>query len=224
MIFANSKWDLTLNINSEKPLNIIFDNINEMFEFKKNLSIQLEEGEGNFSIIDSEVPLKFKTQVEFISNIMDVSVNTKKSITALYKKLENEIAVSNSIVEFEELREKILIWLDKLREETLIDFSYEKDFEISDFFKIFDIRYTERNNDLFESFIKYINLIVETTKIKVIFISFLGYIFNEDQIKEFFDICKENNIYLILIEKEGHYFENRCEKVKIIDEMVFKLQ
>ena len=224
MILVNNKWDLTLSINLEKPLNIIFDNINEMFNFKKNLIEQLEDGEGILSIIDNEIPLKFKTQVEFISNIMDVSINTKKAITSLYKKLESEIAVSNSIVEFEELREKLTNWLENLRKETLIDFSYEKDFEISDFFKIFDLRYTERNNDLFDSFIKYINLVIETTKIKVIIVSFLGYIFNHDQITEFFEICKENNIYLVLIEKEGHYFTNCCEKVKIIDGMALKLQ
>lgn len=202
MIISNEKFNKPILISSNQPTLIVIKDLNEFYQYQKELVSQVNGEEGNFLIFDGEKPLKIESQVEVIHNLLMLSLNNRKAINFLYKQINSELGKSNSLVKYEELKDTMIEFLQTLKSETLLDFSFDKDVELTDILKIFDVKFSEHEDTPIQLLIRYISLVLALTKTKVFFISFALYLFSQEEIKELIQFSIQHDIYLVFMEKE----------------------
>lgn len=222
MILHHEKWDLPVFITAEEPTVLIFKNLVELYNFQKDFLEQIETSEGYVSIFDDDKPLKIEKDVEYIPNVFTLSINTRKTINYLYKEIILLTAESDEIIEFEDLKKHLIEWIKRVRKQTFIDFSFEDDFDIKEMLKVLNVKFQEREDTPAQLLVKYIDLLINMAKIKVVFIAFAFYLLLEEEINFIIDYCKKNEVILVFIEKENPKNENINNVVSIIDDFVLK--
>lgn len=220
MIISNEKYNKPIIINTNQPTLIILNDLNELYHFQKELVGQINGEEGRFMIFDGEKPLKIESQVEYIYNILMLTLNNRKAINYLYKQITTEVGKIDSLLRYEELKKSIIEFLSLLKKETLMDFSFNEDLDLTDILKVFDVKFSEHEDTPIQLLIRYIDLILTLTKTKVFFISFALYLFNETEINELIQYAIQHDIYLIFVEKELPKNTLESNIVTIVDSYV----
>lgn len=220
MIISNEKYNKPVVINTNQPTLIILNDLNELYHFQKEMVGQINGEDGGFIIFDGEKPLKIESQVEYIYNILMLTLNNRKAINYLYKQITTEVGKTDSLLRYEELKESIIEFLSLLKKETLMDFSFNEDLDLTDILKVFDVKFSEHEDTPIQLLIRYIDLILTLTKIKVFFISFALYLFNETEINELIQYAIQHDIYLIFVEKELPKSTLESNIVTIVDSYV----
>lgn len=220
MIISNEKFNKPILINSNQPTLIVIKDLNEFYQYQKELVSQVNGEEGNFLIFDGEKPLKIESQVEVIHNLLMLSLNNRKAINFLYKQINLELGKSDSLVRYEELKNMIAEFLQTLKSETLLDFSYDKEVELTDILKIFDVKFSEHEDTPIQLLIRYLDLVLTLTKTKVFFVSFALYLFGQEEIKELIQFSVQHDIYLVFMEKEVPKHNYELSIYSIVDSYV----
>lgn len=220
MIISNEKFNKPILINSNQPTLIVIKDLNEFYQYQKELVSQVNGEEGNFLIFDGEKPLKIESQVEVIHNLLMLSLNNRKAINFLYKQINLELGKSDSLVRYEELKNMIVEFLQTLKSETLLDFSYDKEVELTDILKIFDVKFSEHEDTPIQLLIRYLDLVLTLTKTKVFFVSFALYLFSQEEIIELIQFSVQHDIYLIFMEKEAPKHNYELSIYSIVDSYV----
>ncbi|MDD2575584.1 MAG: type II-A CRISPR-associated protein Csn2 [Acholeplasmataceae bacterium] len=202
MIISNEKYNKPIIINTNQPTLIILNDLNELYHFQKEMVGQINGEDGGFMIFDGEKPLKIESQVEYTYNILMLTLNNRKAINYLYKQITTEVGKTDSLLRYEELKKSIIEFLSLLKKETLMDFSFNEDLDLTDILKVFDVKFSEHEDTPIQLLIRYIDLILTLTKTKVFFISFALYLFNETEVNELIQYAAQHDIYLIFVEKE----------------------
>lgn len=222
MIIYHEKWDMQIMVNTNEPTVLVFHELLELYNFQKNFLEQIDTGEGYISIFDEDKPLKIDKQVDYIPNLLTLSLNTRKTINYLHKKIINETAKSDQVMKFEELKNDLINWLKDVRKETFIDFTYDEELDIKNILKVFKVEFKERDDTPAELLCRYVDLLIHMTNIKVIIISFAAYLLSEEDLEYFINHCTTNDIVLILIEKEKPKNKALKRFFSIIDNSVLK--
>lgn len=222
MILYNENWNEPVHIKHLQPTTIILNNINELYLFQQHLLEQITEGEGYLTIFNNEKSLNFGKEIEFIPNLLTLSLNSRKTINFLHKNIIEEVAKKDLIIEFEEIKKEIKEWLKAVRKTTFIDFEFNDELEVKDILKLTKIKFSERENKITELFIKYLDLLNSITSTKILFISLSLYLLPENEIKMIIDHCTNIGITIVFIEKENHNFNIPINKVTIVDDFVLK--
>jgi CRISPR type II-A-associated protein Csn2 len=202
MILHNEKWHSPIYIKEDEPTIIVFKETNELFYFQKELRNAIEGLDSKITIFDNDRPLKIDKEVEFIHDILSTSLNTRKSINYLHKNLSKEASRLDSVVIFEDLINNLKQYLLDVRQETLIDFTIDESIDNIDIFKLFKIQFSEREDRIIDLLVKYIDIIRQISKVNTIFFTLATYILCEEDLLFLLDYCKQNHIYVILLEKE----------------------
>lgn len=213
MMLKRDTWEQGIELILEKPKSIIIRDQNIFFNYQKELLKQSNGEEGKFNVYGSEKPLSFESEIEVIPNIFTIQLNSRKITTNLYKKLTKEVTLSDSLFEFEGIKSKLIDFLINLRMKTLIDFTFSEDeFETEDVFKLFDLKYNDNKYKPAELLCKYIELLKEVIKLKLIFISFGLYNLEESEVNDLINFCILNGIHIVFLERNKPTFD-----VKSID-------
>lgn len=220
MIISNEKYNKPVVINTNQPTLIILNDLNELYHFQKEMVGQINGEDGEFMIFDGEKPLKIESQVEYIYNILMLTLNNRKAINYLYKQITTEVGKTDSLLRYEELKKSIIEFLSLLKKETLMDFSFNEDLDLTDILKVFDVKFSEHEDTPIQLLIRYIDLILTLTKTKVFFISFALYLFNETEVNELIQYAAQHDIYLIFVEKELPKNTLESNIVTIVDSYV----
>lgn len=222
MILYHEKWDLPIMITNEGPTVLVFKELLELYKFQKGLLEQIDTGEGYISIFDEDKPLRVDRQIEHVPDILTLSLNTRKRINYLHKRIITEVGKSDQVLKFEELKKDFIEWIKAVRKEIFIDYEFEEEMEVKDVLKLFKVEFKERDDTPAELLCRLVDILISMTNIKVIFISFAGYLLSEEDLNHFISHCKLNNVILVFIEKE------KPEKIKtnniltIVDDFVLK--
>lgn len=202
MIFKKSDWNIQIEVEPDKPKILVINDSNLFFQYQRELCNQNNGDSGTFTLFGNEKLLNFENEVEVIPNIYNLTINTRKNITYLHKKIVKEFAQSNQIFLMEKIKEEFNSLLINLKRESFINFCYNDEVEFDSFLKIYDIKFNEQITTPGELLNKYIDLLKEITKIKVVFISFAFYLLSQEEINELYKYCVQYSIALVFLEKE----------------------
>lgn len=196
-------------------LNVLFiPEINELFNFISLFRKEIEEETEALTFFDSERKLKLDSEVNLQTDLFSLTLNQKKLITWLHKKILKENSNSETMFNFNKVKETILNWLNELKTSTLIDFDYLEDLENTDILKLMKVQFKEKEETLFDRFTNFLDTILEIKKVKLLFVSFLYTYFSEAEIIQIKNICEEGELTLVSLEKDKPKFIN--DKIKII--------
>lgn len=203
MIIKHQSWAEGVELNLHRPKVFVIKDHNEFFKIQKELINQCNGEQGKFIIYGSEKSISFDSQIEIIPNVYTIDINTRKIVTNLHKSLSKQVILGDQFFEFDEIKNNIKNFLNELRKITLINFEYnDEDIAVEDFLKLYEIKYSDQNLLPSELLIKYIELIKEVMKLKIVIISFALYNLNKDEIDNVIRYCIQNNLLLIFLERE----------------------
>lgn len=208
MIIYNEKLNKPIILEENKPTVIVIQELSKLQRFKREIYNQINGEEGAFTLFDNEKSLKFETYVDFITDILLLTLNTRKAVNYLHKELSLEVGRSEAVIQFEELKKRIIDFLSFIRKQTLIDFSFEDEIEVEKILKMFDVKFSERLDMPLDLLIKYIDLLHSFSKIKVVFVSFAFYLFNVEEIETLVKYALQIGLQLVFIEKNKPYVNN----------------
>lgn len=196
-------------------LNVLFiPEIDELFNFISLFRKEIEEETETLTFFDSDRKLKLDSEVDLQTDLFSLTLNQKKLITWLHKKILKENSNSESMFNFNKVKETILSWLNELKTSTLIDFDYLEDLENTDILKLMKVQFKEKEETLFDRFTNFLDTILGIKKVKLLFVSFLYAYFSEAEITQIKNICEEGELTLVSLEKDKPKFIN--DKIKVI--------
>ncbi len=213
MILKIAGCDKFINFQNNS-LNVLFvPEINELFNFISLFRKEIEEETEALTFFDSDRKLKLDSEVDLQTDLFSLTLNQKKLITWLHKKILKENSNSETMFNFNKLKETILSWLNELKTSTLIDFDYLEDLENTDILKLMKVQFKEKEETLFDRFTNFLDTILEVKKVKLLFVSFLHAYFSEAEIMQIKNICEEGELTLVSLEKDKPKFINGNIKV-----------
>lgn len=196
-------------------LNVLFiPEIDELFNFISLFRKEIEEETEALTFFDVDKKLKLDLEVELQTDLFSLTLNQKKLITWLHKKILKENSNSETMFNFNKVKEIILSWLNELKTSTLIDFDYFQDLENTDILKLMKVQFKEKEETLFDRFVNFLDTILEVKKVKLLFVSFLYAYFSEAEITQIKNICEEGELTLVSLEKDKPGFIH--DNVKVI--------
>lgn len=214
MILKIAGCDKFINFQNNS-LNVLFiPEVDELFNFVSLFRKEIEEETESLTFFDSDKKLKLDSEVDLQTDLFSLTLNQKKLITWLHKKILKENSNSDTMFNFNKVKETILNWLNELKTSTLIDFAYLEDLENTDILKLMKVQFKEKEETLFDSFMNFLDTTLEVKKVKLLFVSFLYAYFSESEIMQIKNICEEGEITLVSLEKDKPEFIN--DNVKVI--------
>lgn len=214
MILKIAGCDKFINFQNNS-LNVLFvPEINELFNFISLFRKEIEEETEALTFFDSDRKLKLDSEVDLQTDLFSLTLNQKKLITWLHKKILKENSNSETMFNFNKVKETILSWLNELKTSTLIDFDYLEDLENTDILKLMKVQFKEKEETLFDRFTNFLDTILEVKKVKLLLVSFLYAYFSEAEITQIKNICEEGELTLVSLEKDKPKFINN--KIKVI--------
>jgi CRISPR type II-A-associated protein Csn2 len=210
MILIKDKLEDKIEITSEKATILNIGDINLLYKYVKDIRNQCKGEDGMIKILNQSFPISFEKEVELISSVLDISLNNPKSLTSLRKRIEKELSNTELIFEIDRVKSEQVKLIKRIKERVLINIDFEDDQDLGDLLKFYGIKFNEDYNVLSELLIKYLEILKEYSKIKIVFLVNIFNYFTEIEITEIIKFCSFNDIILVFM--EGRQLKNNILK------------
>ncbi len=203
-----------VDITNPKMITLVIENKKAYWSFCRYLYDGFPEHLGYCSIDSDEETIEIENYSLYIHNILDLDLNTKPNLNALYKLLKKSY--------FEELSEsveQIQKDLDKICQEIKLDFDAELvmdgSIRVDDVFKLGGLQFSENDSSLLEQLTRYVAVSKELRKIGIVFINHVRDYFLEDELSAFLKELFYRGITLINVETKDFEVVG-CDEQKVI--------
>ena len=195
-----------------KLYTIIIENRKILYDFEKYLFNEFDGNNDYLLLMDNNKIIDPKKNIYFLSNFYDMDLNNKKNLLALYKQIK--VNNNDELKErFEQLTSNINEFLEFINFESVFDLTFDGNILIDDVLKLGDLRFNNENDDLFNSFISYLEIINNLFNINVFIVEELHKYFSNDDLIKAFNELKYYGIILINIEKDNN-FEGFVDEIR----------
>ena len=205
-----------IDITDPKMITLVIENKKAYWSFCRYLYDGFPEHLGYCSIDSDEETIEIETYTLYVNNILDLNLNTKANLNALYKLLKKSY--------FEELSasiEQIQNDLDKICKEIKLDFDAELvmdgSLRVDDVFKLGGLQFSENDSSLLEQLTRYVAVSNELRKTELVFINHIRDYLSEDELSSFLKELFYRGITLINIETTEPSFLRDGERKLILD-------
>ena len=197
---------ITLVVESPRVMN---DMLRDLFKQTNG-----EEGGGILSEQDKIFPLDKISLL--VDNPLTIDCNEKKILTKLYKEL-SEQTKTISYEDYTQLNAEIVSFLDRLLDTVPYHMEFEMDPDISTLLKAYSVKIQFEGVETAETLIDYLRVISAVCSIRIVWILNLKQFLAKEQVKQLYEFCFYEKIYLINLEGHTKYTLEQ-EKSVIIDE------
>lgn len=195
-----------------KLYTIIIENRKILYDFEKYLFNEFDGNNDYLLLMDNNKIIDPKKNIYFLSNFYDMDLNNKKNLLALYKQIK--VNNNDELKErFEQLTSNINEFLEFINFESVFDLTFDGNILIDDVLKLGDLRFNNENDDLFNSFISYLEIINNLFNINVFIVEELHKYFSNDDLIKAINELKYYGIILINIEKDNN-FEGFVDEIR----------
>lgn len=188
-----------MDITNPKMITLIIENKKAYWSFCRYLYDGFPEHLGYCSVDSDEETIEIETYSLYIHNILDLNLNTKANLNALYKLLKKSY-----FQELSESIEQIQKDLDKICQEIKLDFDadlvMDGSLRVDDVFKLGGLQFSENDSSLLEQLTRYVAVSNELRKTGLVFINHIRDYFSEDELSSFLKELFYRGITLINIE------------------------
>lgn len=205
-----------IDITDPKFITLIIENKSFYWKFSKYLYDTFPEHLSYCSLIKNGEQQKIEDVSAYIFNPLDLNLNTKQNLNALYKILKKSYfsELSASVQQIQDL-------LTQVCKEIRLDFDAELTMEssirIDDIFKIGGLQFSEIDSSLLEKFVRYISIIKELRNVSIISINHLHDYFENTEIEQLLKELGYRGITLVNIETFVPQNKLENETICIID-------
>ncbi len=193
--------------------NLVFENSKNLYDIINQIKI----GNTDEIILYENKLIDFNKESYLITDLFSIDLNTKKSLTFTYNKLENDYIGDNERIELSEINSHIISLLEKISSSYDLKLEFDSDIKFVDLFNMVSLKYAYTSESLLSDFVNYVKNLKISYNIKILFVlNLFDFIMQE----EFLLLKKElEYMNICLFNISGHYknFDHITKSV-IIDE------
>jgi CRISPR type II-A-associated protein Csn2 len=201
MILKRSDWDYLIPISINQPNFIIIPDVNLFFRYERELIAQSMGNIGEFSIKEYDKDINLETEVDLIIHPYTLSLNSRKTIAHLHKRIIKETAVLEFPKKVDDIHKKLMDLLEEIRAKTLVNFVFENDIGLEDILKWYNVRFAENEDDPINLIIKYMDIIKDIMKLKIVILFHACSYFTDIQIFNLYKHFQYQNLSVIFFER-----------------------
>lgn len=210
-----SDYGLDMELEENRVTVLVVENAKFITEIIGSLKNQITGEEGMFVLSDHNKIQKIDKKMNLIIDPFDVSINDRKIINKLYSRLG--IIAPDYFQEKEKITADIISLLDEIvLASPFSNLIYNLDYDWTEMFKGFNIRFEETGENLIEKLVEFIRIQASLLEIRVLcFVNLKSYL-TQEEMEELYKAAFYNKINLVLIESiEKDKLEN--EQIYIVD-------
>lgn len=215
MILVNAKLGIQISFQEGIPTILAIENPMIMARFIWTVMEQIRGEEGNF-ILSEDKELNFGKSCSLILEPFSIELNSKKILSALYKKLsegsENQLEGKNKLLQdYFSLIDQCIV------SSGIENLTYNEDITWSEIFKGLGVRFDDHCESLLDKVISYLKIVSDLSDIRLLtFLNFTGF-FSAEELEEIIKMAAYLKINILFLEKEEPTFFFKQESRYIID-------
>lgn len=188
-----------IDITDPKFITLVIENKPFYWTFSKYLYDTFPEHLSFCSLIKNGEQQKIEDVSAYIYNPLDLNLNTKQNLNALYKILKKSYfsELSASVQQIQDLLTQVC---KDIRLDFDAELTMESSIRIDDIFKIGGLQFSETDSSLLERFVRYISIVKELQNVSIIFINHLHDYFENTEIEQLLKDMEYRGITLVNIE------------------------
>ena len=200
------------------------DSVNELIiespdcfmKYIRELIRQASGIDGEFVLSEENKTLNISKSVEVIVNPFTVDVNDKKILGKIYDELKQIAYGEKYYVKSQEMYQKIIAYIIDVIDDSDYILDLDSEIDMSMLLKAVGVKIDMDPDDFVGNIFKYMQLIIELLKRKLVVIVNLRNYIDDIQYTDFIDMCRYKNIRVLLVENSK---KDRVSNVKqyIID-------
>ena len=211
MIFKVKSSTQELTIEGGEIYNIKIENPHCLIEVLRSFN---NYDEDYLFLYDNGKLLEPSKYILFISDVLNLELNIKKQLTALYTKIEKELINDAFRDKLNELNSKINELMMDITLESNIQLDYDEQIGFKDIFSLVNLRYFSYEKDFKNQFIYYCKATRDISKTRIIATYGLLDLLTNEEIVE---LKKELSYLHITIINIGNSIKENLDKIIIID-------
>lgn len=169
--------EYAFEIESGKTYNLVIENSQFLYEVISYLNIMDED----VVMIFDEGQLKTSKYLIFITDPLNLGINSKKQLSFLYNELERNYFDDNKKEKLSIINELSLELMNEIVLDSNQHIEFDNIFEIKDFLSLLNVKYKENRESYLEYLMSFINIVKSSSDIKCFIIyNFLDLLNDED--------------------------------------------
>ncbi|MBQ3390545.1 MAG: type II-A CRISPR-associated protein Csn2 [Firmicutes bacterium] len=179
---------------------LIIENPKAYRELVGDFMIQCDGDEGKWILSDDDSLVSLKKYALMITDAFSLDVNQKKMVSRLHEVLKKNLIEGPLYMEFRQLMAENLSFVERLIDVEGYDLAYEKDLDVSSYLKFVGVKNLDDTQGFLERLILYTRLAGELLGIRLIVITNLKNMLDEEELVQFYVMCNYLKISVLLIE------------------------
>lgn len=205
-----------INVTDPKFITIVIENKGYYWRFNKYLYDLFPDHVKYCSLFVNGDESKIEDVATYIPNLIDLSLNTKQNLNALYKILKK--SYFNELSEaIQEIQEKLETVCAEIKLDFDAELKMESTLRMDDIFKIGGLQFSESNGTLLERLARFILVGKELRNSSIIFVNHLHDYLENEEIESLIKEIQYKGITLINIETNKPSLVINSEEIGIID-------
>lgn len=186
---------------------------NVVSEFKE----QLSDSDFGWILSDGGEIISFAKNIEMIINPFDTELNQKRILTKLYSTMEKNVVESELQNEWKNLYSSILSMADDIMDSMPYMLQCNQDSNITDLFKLLDVKFETNPENLLERLMDYICVINNVYGKRIFILVNIKAYLTKDELQMLYKKMFYEKIYILLIENHDNDDIIEEERITIID-------
>ena len=192
--------------------NLVFENPRNLYRIINNI----KDNNTDEIILYQDKILDFGKEVCLITDVFELNLNTKKSLSVTYKNIENDYIADEQRIILADINSNIIKLLDQISHSYDMRLEYNSNISFSDIFNMTSLKCSFNKESFVDDFVNYVKNVKINNDIRILFVLNL---FDFITIDEFNLIIKElEYMNICLFNISGHYKPFKVNKTIIIDE------
>ncbi len=218
MRLVNRNLNTPISIHEGLPNILVVENKHLFFKLVDELIKQSEGNDGEWILSENSKIYSINKTVNVIVDYFHLNFNSKPILSKLYSNLKDISTQGDFYVDTISLKQTIAEYFEKINSEIMLPIEFSTDFDITNIFKILDVKLSEIDAELVESMNIILHILRELTGNKLtVLVNFLDYL-TEEEIEVFYRDLNYNKQSILLIERKWNRIKRENEKIFIVDD------
>jgi CRISPR type II-A-associated protein Csn2 len=196
---------------------LVIENPNLFYEYVMDLKNQANGESGRFVFSKANDILKVESSMENITDTFNISHNSKKIQTSLFKLITKNVQNTDLQIGFLENCNSFVGFLQDIEQTVNLELAFDDEIELQSILKAFNVRIKEQYDSLVQKIISYVNVLVEVSRVEVLCLVNIKSVLSAEDLQELFKHCSYQKVSLLLIEYVIKQPLAEFEKAIVID-------
>lgn len=199
MRIIHRKYGIEIPLQENQIQVLQIENPRAFVDIAGDLWRQVHGETGEIILSENEKEEKLSKNLECIFNPFALECNDKKILSRIYQEIQEE-AKDSLIQETVDFNERLLLYLDRLVQQSPYGLEYDFDMDTVGLLKLCNVRLNVMNTTFEERVVEYFRVMKQVCKIRVFVGIHLKAYMSVQQLQQLYEFCFYEKIHLVLLE------------------------